>query len=376
MSDLFIMSGGGSGSSSWSSLTAPTGNLTLSMGSDTTEFDQTSNVAWLWKNTTVATNVTTNASPLLELAANYNSGTAGSPVSSQDLWTLGSSLAAGPNGASTLSFTHSGSTGTAIFSIPGQITGSAGFISIQQSGTILWEFVSPTLRGGSGQVLSWSSTTSAGGTSDTGISRIAAASLAVGNGTAADASGSILAKGGFSLSSSGAGTQGMLPSGATTIVRGTTVNLSNVSGQGVSFTGGAVTSIGGQTTTGSLGVTGIVYSNVTTGIVAAFANATVFTTSAAGVYRVTGDVWPTTLSSTAWTVSLETSTTPNGATGPITTGITTRIVGTTYGGSNSGFGSTTFSLASGATIGISLVTPSGSNTSGVLSYLVNIERLA
>ena len=96
----------------WSVLGNAAANLILSNAGYTTEFDQTSNVAWLWKNTTVATSGTTNASPLLELAANYWTGAA----SAADTWTIGSSLAAGTNGASTLSITHSGSTGAALIS--------------------------------------------------------------------------------------------------------------------------------------------------------------------------------------------------------------------------------------------------------------------
>ena len=87
---------------SWSSLANPAGNLTLSMGTDTTTFNQTSNTPWLWANTTTATGSTTNASPLLELAANYWTGSA----SAQDLWTLGSALGAGTNGKSILVLTH------------------------------------------------------------------------------------------------------------------------------------------------------------------------------------------------------------------------------------------------------------------------------
>ena len=94
-------------SGSWSGLSNAAANLTLSNAAYTTEFDQTSNVAWLWKNTTTATSGTTNASPLLELAANYWTGAA----SAIDTWTIGSSLAAGTNGASTLTIAHSGSTG-------------------------------------------------------------------------------------------------------------------------------------------------------------------------------------------------------------------------------------------------------------------------
>ena len=113
-----VPSGGGGGSVAWSSITSAAAGLTLSNGANATEFDQTSNVIWLWKNTTAGTNTTTNASPLLELAANYNSGTSGSPVSSQDTWSLGTSLAAGPNGISTLTVAHSGSTGAPQISLP------------------------------------------------------------------------------------------------------------------------------------------------------------------------------------------------------------------------------------------------------------------
>jgi hypothetical protein len=90
----------------WNNLQNATGNLTLANGANTTTFNQTSNVAWLWANTTIATSGTTNASPLLELAANYWTGAA----SAVDTWTIGSALAAGTNGASILTLAHSGST--------------------------------------------------------------------------------------------------------------------------------------------------------------------------------------------------------------------------------------------------------------------------
>ncbi len=92
----------------WSSLTNPTGNLVLSMGTDTTTFNQTSNIAWLWANTTVASAITTNDSPLLKLAANYWTGSASSP----DSWQVFSSLVAGTNGVPSLNIQHAGSTGT------------------------------------------------------------------------------------------------------------------------------------------------------------------------------------------------------------------------------------------------------------------------
>lgn len=102
-----------SGSVLWSALGNAGGNLTLSNAGFTTEFDQTSAVAWLWKNTTVATVSSTNASPLLELAANYWNG-----ASAQDTWTLGTSLAAGVNKLSQLVISHSGTTGPAQIQVP------------------------------------------------------------------------------------------------------------------------------------------------------------------------------------------------------------------------------------------------------------------
>jgi len=90
------------------------GNLSLSNAGYTSTFNQTSAVAWLWANTTTATVSTTNASPLLELAANCWHGGA----STQDLWTIGSSLVAGTDGVSTLTFGHTGSSGLANVSVP------------------------------------------------------------------------------------------------------------------------------------------------------------------------------------------------------------------------------------------------------------------
>ena len=91
----------------WSSLANPTGNLSLSMGTDTTTFNQTASTVWLWANTTTGTGSTTNASPVLELAANYYTGS----TSAVDTWTIGTTLSAGTNGQSLLVLGHSGSTG-------------------------------------------------------------------------------------------------------------------------------------------------------------------------------------------------------------------------------------------------------------------------
>lgn len=150
----------------WNAITNAAGNLTLANAGFTTTFNQTSAVAWLWANTTTATSGTTNASPLLELAANYWTGAA----SAADTWTIGSSLAAGTNGASTITFAHSGSTGSTILKLP---TATA---------------------------ISWNG--------DTGLSRSIAGLIAVGNGTPGDTSGSLYMHSWTSL----AGTIGASPS--------------------------------------------------------------------------------------------------------------------------------------------------------------------
>jgi hypothetical protein len=140
--------------------------------------------------------------------------------------------------------------------------------------------------------------------------------------------------------------------------------------------GGGITSIAAQATAGALGITGVVYSVITTGLTALVANATVYTTTAAGMYRVSGVVYPTTLSSSAWQIY------------PVATAI--QNVGTSSVSNTIGnvvaIGATYFIaineppallvLASGATIGISTLTNSGSNTGGVYNLGVTIERIS
>jgi hypothetical protein len=101
---------GSAGSVPWSGITAAGSSLTLANGTYSTTFQQTSNTAWLWQNTTAGTSLTTNNSPLLELAANYY--TSGGS-SAQDTWSIGSVLAAGANGTTELVINHSGSSGQA-----------------------------------------------------------------------------------------------------------------------------------------------------------------------------------------------------------------------------------------------------------------------
>jgi hypothetical protein len=100
-----------------SSLQGPTGTLT-----DLFLVDSSGNLTT--SNPTVATNATTNASPTRAFNAQYWNGSASAP----DSWTVGSSLAAGTNGASIFSFTHSGSTGQASVSIPVGSIGKSGLV--------------------------------------------------------------------------------------------------------------------------------------------------------------------------------------------------------------------------------------------------------
>jgi len=138
---------------------------------------------------------------------------------------------------------------------------------------------------------------------------------------------------------------------------------------------GSIAALGNELTVGAVGVPAIVYLSNTPGKSAVVTNATVFSTTAAGYYRVSGQVWPTTLSSGAWQIYPATTVTPNGATGAQTFAIGDVIsIGTSYTVTASN-PSQIFYLASGATIGISTVTQSGSNSGGVYSYIVTIERL-
>jgi hypothetical protein len=221
-----------------------TGALTLK---SLTLSDTTNGTDLILSNTTAATVSTTNASPLLEWSANY--WTAGS-ASAADTWTIGSSLAAGTNAGSQLTIQHSGTsnstaTGVTIKGVCGATTGKNGALVVDNgnnNGGILtltansviisYQCVNSTgyfgttsnhplvmmtsnsngalildAAGGgtfgaltgtpgngclalTGALLAWTAGTGSG-TKDTGISRLGAASLAIGNGTAGDYSGSL-----------------------------------------------------------------------------------------------------------------------------------------------------------------------------------------
>jgi hypothetical protein len=104
----------GSSSFAWSSLVNPAASLTLSMSTYPSTFNHNSAVNWTWANTTAATSGTAQSSPLHNLSGTYWNGSA----SATDGWSLQDVVANGTNGSSTLTLSHSGSTGSATVSVP------------------------------------------------------------------------------------------------------------------------------------------------------------------------------------------------------------------------------------------------------------------
>jgi hypothetical protein len=98
--------------------------------------DTGANADLVMLNTTAATALTTNASPLQEFSVYYdNAGT----FTGLDTWSIGSSVAVGNNGASTLTIAHSGSTGAVYINLPAtaQLTWAGAPIIRTTSGNTL-----------------------------------------------------------------------------------------------------------------------------------------------------------------------------------------------------------------------------------------------
>ena len=286
-------------SNSWSSLTNPNTNLTLTMGSNTTAFNYATALAasWLWANTTPtvtgasttvalstgtapvnsggnvwvytlaasesgagsnkwvnavvtlsgytggatgnnianatitasttttititnASGTTTNtgtpvmissavsSSPVLQIAGTVNTGTAGTLNSAADVWSIQNVIGSvAPNSTSTLTFTHSGSSGAATVNVPFLVVGAgtspcsissasagigygidlsaSGPIYIIQIGAAVTEFNSGTtaIAVGAGACINWQNTTSPGNTANTDLllSRVSPSVLGLGN---------------------------------------------------------------------------------------------------------------------------------------------------------------------------------------------------
>ena len=105
---------GGGGSSSWSGITNPGGNLTLSMASFTTTFNQAASVPWTWGNTTAATVTVPQPAPSHVWSSQYWTGSA----TGTDTITLVPVMTAGANGRVVLGLSHSGSTGSFSLDVP------------------------------------------------------------------------------------------------------------------------------------------------------------------------------------------------------------------------------------------------------------------
>ena len=80
-----------SGTVTWDQIGNAAGNLTLSNAGNTTTFNQTSAITWLWANTTAATSGTPQSSPFLALNGTWwgpTSGANATAVSQTDGWTI------------------------------------------------------------------------------------------------------------------------------------------------------------------------------------------------------------------------------------------------------------------------------------------------
>jgi len=109
----------GSSSIAWNSISNATGNLSLSNGTNTTTFNHTSGVAWLWANTTAATSGASQSSPIWELEGTEWHSAASTPGGATIQFVPGT----GTDAASTLTISHAGTaTGTMTTSFPGPIS--------------------------------------------------------------------------------------------------------------------------------------------------------------------------------------------------------------------------------------------------------------
>ena len=140
----------------------------------------------------------TNTSGSLGFVASYESAASGTALS-QDFWSIYPVVASGLNGASTLTFTHSGSSGTATVSVPNLELVGAIFYSSEitfYSGTPAsntLEFVIQTaqFRGSNLATIGFAAGAPNAAGADTAISRVSAGILGIGNGTAGDTSGNL-----------------------------------------------------------------------------------------------------------------------------------------------------------------------------------------
>ena len=103
----FISSGIQAGDVTWDQIGNAAGSLTLANGTNATTFNQTTAASWTWANTTAATGGANQNSPIFNIDGTYWTGA----VSAVDSWTVQNVVSAGTNPTTTLTFTHSGSSG-------------------------------------------------------------------------------------------------------------------------------------------------------------------------------------------------------------------------------------------------------------------------
>jgi hypothetical protein len=167
----------------------------------------------------VSTAGSVNSSPILNLSGTYWNGSS----SAADTWSIQSQHSITTNPAVTLAITHTGSSGGAIVSVPSLavtnlgsagnpsitfatapqvgmwVTGAAGNLVlgstaqtfIQVGSSSIAQFNATTLALLNNATLSLGSSSGVYWNSDAGISRLGAASLAIGNGTASDVTGKL-----------------------------------------------------------------------------------------------------------------------------------------------------------------------------------------
>jgi hypothetical protein len=190
--------------------------------------DTAANADLTLQNTTAATVTVPQNSPILTLSGQY---WATGAVTGTDTWTLKTVLTAGLNGISNLDIVHTGSTGAAQVRFPSGTSSKPGISFVNRpgcglyfndvntmglysdTGVLVINDGNSSVTFGSGSVnfgnksIFWDSSRVLVWNSDAGISRLGAASLAIGDGTASNLSGKLaltmLQLGGTSASFSG-----------------------------------------------------------------------------------------------------------------------------------------------------------------------------
>ena len=105
----------GAGSTAWSSLTNATVDLALNNSGNNSEFQQISGDAWVWFNASSTSGGTVEQdSPALQLDGHYYDGS----DDELDQWSIIDVVKTGPNPASTLTFSHNGSSGAVTVAVP------------------------------------------------------------------------------------------------------------------------------------------------------------------------------------------------------------------------------------------------------------------